>query len=212
MPIMSAHDVDRNDNMSSGKSNDSNTYKKTNNEMAFAVLNVVIDQTMEESTPMETKEWKAKAEKECCDNKKEQNSILVPVIRIFGTLKRAGGGQPLQSACLYIHGAFPYILARPVVAGPDGSLYPSPIMPTHVNWDNRDEVEAIQGEIQATLEDTIQSSFLDKRSDEKEDDAMSKNNIIETRQIIRKVTVVEGRGFYTYCPGPPACFLRVGKS
>lgn len=211
---MNAHDVDRNDN--SRKTNDNNNrYKETNNEMAsFAVLNVVIDQTMEEITPMETKEWKtkAKAEKECCDKKEQNNNILVPVIRIFGTLKRAGGGQPLQSACLYIHGAFPYILARPVAAGPDGSLYPSPIMPTHVNWDNRDEVEAIQGEIQATLEDTIQSSFLDKGFDEKEDDAMSKNNNIERRQIIRKVTVVEGRGFYSYSPGPPASFLRVGKS
>ena len=211
---MNAHDVDRNDN--SRKTNDNNNrYKETNNEMAsFAVLNVVIDQTMEEITPMETKEWKtkAKAEKECCDKKEQNNNILVPVIRIFGTLKRAGGGQPLQSACLYIHGAFPYILARPVVAGPDGSLYPSPIMPTHVNWDNRDEVEAIQGEIQATLEDTLQSSFLDKGFEDKEDDSMSKNKITERRQIIRKVTVVEGRGFYSYSPGPPASFLRVGKS
>ncbi|MGK3733391.1 MAG: hypothetical protein ACI8RD_000094 [Bacillariaceae sp.] len=211
---MNAHDVDRNDN--SRKTNDNNNrYKETNNEMAsFAVLNVVIDQTMEEITPMETKEWKtkAKAEKECCDKKEQNNNILVPVIRIFGTLKRAGGGQPLQSACLYIHGAFPYILARPVAAGPDGSLYPSPIMPTHVNWDNRDEVEAIQGEIQATLEDTLQSSFLDKGFEDKEDDSMSKNKITERRQIIRKVTVVEGRGFYSYSPGPPASFLRVGKS
>jgi hypothetical protein len=210
---MNAHDVDRNDN--SRKTNDNNNrYKETNNEMAsFAVLNVVIDQTMEEITPMETKEWKtkAKAEKECCDKKEQNNNILVPVIRIFGTLKRAGGGQPLQSACLYIHGAFPYILARPVAAGPDGSLYPSPIMPTHVNWDNRDEVEAIQGEIQATLEDTLQSSFLDKGFEDKEDDSMSKNKITERRQIIRKVTVVEGRGFYSYSPGPPASFLRVGK-
>ena len=29
--------------------------------------------------------------------------------------------------------------------------------------------------------------------------------------IIRKITVVEGRGFYTFCPGPSTVFLRIGE-
>ena len=222
-------------NESNRKTKDDNYHQETNN--MCSVLNVVIDHTMESITPMEAEEWNINQKdgdgdgdgddkKQQQDDKKEMdnnnNNLLVPVIRIFGPILRDPHRQPLQSACLYIHGAFPYILARPVVAGPDGSIYPHPSTTTHVNWDDRDEVEAIQAEIQATLEETLQSSFLDNQgfsnsANKKEDDysrRSNKNNKNERRHcpIIRKVTVVEGRGFYTFCPGPSASFLRIGKS
>ena len=79
-----------------------------------SVLNVVIDHSMEDPTPMEPEEYHAGN-----NNKK---TVKVPVVRIFGPLLRDARRGPLQSACLYVHGAFPYLLARPVVAGPDGSL------------------------------------------------------------------------------------------
>jgi len=199
------YDTERNDN--SRKNNNETEIK---NKIMCSVLNVVIDHMMEDITPMEEEEWNLKNHNGSAKNKNgcdKKENILVPVIRVFGPLKRVGD-HPLQSGCLYIHGAFPYILARPVVAGPDGSLYPIPIMSMHVNWDNRDEVGAIQGEIQATLEETLQSSFLDKGFGEKEDDSMNKNSSDRHQcTIIRKVTVVEGRGFYTFCPGPTTSFF-----
>lgn len=184
-----------------------------------SVLNVVIDHTMEPITPLEPEEWKNS--KENCDGKDaacvedngdRDNHLEVPVIRIFGPLLRDPHSQPLQSACLYIHGAYPYILARPVVAGPDGSIYTTPSTTTHVNWDDPDDVESIQSEIQATLEETLQSSFLDQEMDSKDGaDRKRAKSSKRNAPIIRKVTVVMGRGFYTFCPGPYASFLRVGK-
>ncbi len=172
-----------------------------------SVLNVVIDHTMESVTPMEAVEWKKKKS----DHNKDKDAIQVPVIRIFGPLLRDPHSQPLQSACLYIHGAFPYILARPVVAGPDGSIYPVATTATHVDWDDRGEVEKIQAEIQATLEETLQSSFLDKGFG-KDDEGEKPNKQKGHSPIIRRITVVEGRGFYTFCPGPSTIFLRIGES
>ena len=79
-----------------------------------SVLNVVIDYTIEEITPMEAEEWNARntqrTRKKECNKKDNCNNILVPVIRIFGPVLRGNQRQPLQSACLHIHGAFPYIL------------------------------------------------------------------------------------------------------
>eukprot|EP00986_Skeletonema_menzelii_P019245 scaffold27295_cov143-Skeletonema_menzelii.AAC.2 len=43
--------------------------------------------------------------------------------------------QP-QSGCLHLHGAFPYMLARPVVAGPDGSMYQGCYNQTNNNEDD----------------------------------------------------------------------------
>ena len=191
-----------------------------------SVLNVVIDHTMETITPMEEEEWSNKSnnvdgDEEINDNHQQQRkremdkNLLVPVIRIFGPLLRDPHSQPLQSACLYIHGAFPYILARPAIAGPDGSIYPSPKATTHVDWDDRDEVEQIRAEIQATLEETLQSSFLDQGFGANNGDDNSRRKVDEQGghhcRIIRKVTVVEGRGFYTFCPGPSTIFLRIGE-
>jgi hypothetical protein len=205
-------------------SKDQNDHQEINN--MCSVLNVVIDHTMETVTPMEAEEWDSKNKngdddedineknRQECKKEKDDN-LLVPVIRIFGPLLRDPHSQPLQSACLYIHGAFPYFLARPAVAGPDGSLYPSPTTTTHVDWDNHDEVEEIKAEIQATLEETLQSSFLDKgfNANTEDDYSSRKINKQEGRHcpIIRKITVVEGRGFYTFCPGPSTFFLRIGK-
>ncbi len=185
----------------------SKSVRRANN--MCSVLNVVIDHTMESITPMEADEWKKKSD----NTNGKENDIQVPVIRIFGPLLRDPHSQPLQSACLYIHGAYPYIIARPVVAGPDGSIYPAPETSTHVDWDDHDEVEKIQAEIQATLEETLQSSFLDKGfGDDK--DGFSGGQSDKPKKhcpIIRRITVVEGRGFYTYCPGPSTVFLRIGR-
>ena len=169
-----------------------------------SVLNVVIDHTMESVTPMEAAEWKNSTK----DEKAKAEKLEVPVIRIFGPLLRDPHSQPLQSACLYIHGAFPYILARPVIAGPDGSIYPLTEPATHVDWDDPSEVEKIQGTIQATLEETLQSSFLDAGKD---DGGRSNKERGRHCPIIRSVTVAEGRGFYTFCPGPSTVFLKIGK-
>ena len=163
----------------------------------LSVLNVVVDHEMIPPTPLEPQEF-AQGDEHVC----------VPVLRVFGPVLRRDSGyciEPRQSACLYIHGAFPYLLARPVVAGPDGSLHhnihgrPS----GHTDWDSVESVERILPDIQANLEATIQSSM----------DFMNPDNACstatKTTKVIRNITVVTGRGFYTYCPGPPAPFLRV---
>ena len=193
---------------SSSSTSTSKSHPQINN--MCSVLNVVIDHTMESVTPMEGEEWKPSSKSNDDGSKEKDDALLVPVIRVFGPLLRDPHSQPLQSACMYIHGAFPYILARPVVAGPDGSIYPVPATTTHVDWDDRDEVEKIQIEIQATLEETLQSSFLDQRFGDKKDDK-DKQRQGRHCPIIRRVTVVEGRGFYSFCPGPSTVFLRIGK-
>lgn len=60
------------------------------------------------------------------DDRESHPSLRVPVMRIFGPIIRRRADrdgenlpvrEPSQSACLYVHGAFPYLLARPVMAG-----------------------------------------------------------------------------------------------
>ena len=65
------------------------------NELPFlSVLNTVIDHCMMEPTPMEPIEFETRQK--------------VPVLRVFGPIVRGGcDEEPLQSCCLYIHGAFP---------------------------------------------------------------------------------------------------------
>lgn len=168
---------------------------------------------METVTPMEAEEWRKTANNDSKDEREKLESLQVPVIRIFGPLLRDPHSQPLQSACLYIHGAFPYILARPVVAGPDGSIYPPVEAVTHVDWDDPFEVEKIQDDIKSTLEETLQSSFLDAGfGANKDDGGKSDKERGHHCPIIRSVTVAEGRGFYTFCPGPSTVFLKIGKS
>ena len=210
-----------------------------------SVLNVVIDHSMEKASPMEEEEWSL-----CQDDPTYYDRIRVPVVRIFGPIVRHNDNNqqhqsiynlpPLQSACLYIHGVFPYILARPVIAGPDGSYItvrqqqgdPTATI-TNINWDDPTEVETITSDIKNILENTLQSMDLgygdknnnnnntnnnkSKNDNNNHNPTISTNNNernITTKKktnhpIIRKVTVVEGRGFYTFCPGPAAPFLKI---
>jgi hypothetical protein len=105
------------------------------------------------------------------------------------------------------------MIARPRVAGPDGSLK-GWTNSGHLDWDDREAVECIVDTIHQTLESTLQSYDLQNQqqrnrttenptSDQVTDDKAPQN------KFIRSITVVEGRGFYTYCNGPPCPFLRV---
>jgi hypothetical protein len=162
-----------------------------------SVLNVVIDHTMEPPlAEMEPEEY-------------GDNGVLVPVLRVFGPVLKGGSREPpTQSACLYIHGAFPYFLARPVVAGPDGSMILASPDSTHINWDDIQAVERVVPHITLVLEESLQS--MDSGRDNNNNNNNNDQNIKKPNsRFIRKVSVVQGRGFYTYCPGPPAPFLRV---
>lgn len=68
--------------------------------------------------------------------------------------------------------------------------------------------------IHQTLESTLQSYNLQnqqERNTATENGAGDKvaHDKIPQNKFIRSMTVVEGRGFYTYCNGPPCPFLRV---
>lgn len=113
----------------------------------------------------------------------DRNSISVPVLRFFGPIIRRDLAsttethvfpEPVQSACLYVHNAFPYLLARPIIAGPDG-VGGRPMMFTttdedifsnlssqspHVDWDSAAEVERIVPDITELLECAIQASWV----------------------------------------------------
>lgn len=127
--------------------------------------------------------------------------------------------QP-QSGCLHIHGAFPYLLARPLIAGPDGSMHHGHNCDDdsmRVNWDDANSVSNILEEIHIRLEMTLRTSFEHHSTDR----SIPGVNVsgggasLEEKKkksiplFIRQVTIVTGRGFYTYCSGPPAPFLRV---
>jgi hypothetical protein len=164
---------------------------------------------------------------------KGNHQLLVPVIRVFGPILRRRGGSgvegtrsfcrpPQQSCCLYIHGAYPYLLARPRQAGPDGSLSHGTVPSGHVNWDSVDSIERIASHIGATLEAAIQAFTPFETNYHNNTNNTNTNNSSTNKKqpfparsqgggvkAIRRVTVVQGRGFYTYCPGPPAPFLRI---
>ena len=153
-------------------------------------------------------------------------SLLVPVIRVFGPILRrqsqADGVHhpPVQSACLHIHGAFPYLLARPRVAGPDGSLHQkmqetefSYSRQQHLDWDDPDAVERFIPLLKTNLEESIQAAQSswgnNGTANNNERNTTTSRNEIPKVFVIRRLSVVMGRGFYTYCPGPPAPFVRV---
>ena len=155
----------------------------------LSVLNTVIDHCMMDPTPMEPKEF--------------EKQLKVPVIRVFGPIVRGGNdAEPWQSCCLYIHGAFPYLLARPVAAGPDGSSTELSAGQGHVDWDSVHSVQAILPQLTDNLESMIQESLETSPS-------VGYANKRRPNKIIRSISVVVGRGFYTYCPGQAAPFLRV---
>ena len=171
-----------------------------------SVLNVVIDHTMEDPTPLERREWSKFV------GSSNKTKIQVPVVRVFGPLLKGGSKHPRQTSCLYIHGAFPYLLARPVIAGPDGSLRRAkPPSGTTVDWDDVESVDAIKEYIGKTLEEALQSLETNSGREDNNHNHENKQNQQppNLQPFIRQITVVEGRGFYSYCPGPSAPFLKV---
>ena len=185
-------------------------------------------------------------------------SVRVPVLRVFGPVLRNGDDstyhkctqgetntqtssendnsdmnnnsyslQP-QSGCLHIHGAYPYMLARPVIAGPDGSMHHghyyhrSSSQSNHsdtfsqklsedsskrsnIDWDSVDSVSHILEEVHQRLEGSLRASMENNPTQQSKSQSLNTTSA----NYIRSVTLVSGRGFYTYCSGPPAPFLRV---
>ena len=187
-----------------------------------SVLNVCIDQTMENPTALESSpQDESRSQEETSpfgeqhESKDTSQSIQVPVIRVFGSILPGNSYEaPTQSACLYIHGAYPYLLARPVAAGPDGSLIGGALSVLHddsrqkfVDWDDPEAVRRCIRHFTTSLEESLQNLELHGPANDAPQVESSKTKL-KTR-FIRRITVVQGRGFYTYCPGPPAPFLRV---
>jgi hypothetical protein len=145
-----------------------------------------------------------------------------------------------QSGCLHIHGAYPYMLARPIDAGPDGSSdffracrdtvagksvnendesnedessddsNDQENYTSNTDWDDEDSVKLIVDDVHYKLESALKSMMEGRAS--YNDDAASKTDCIPPREqerFIRQITVVCGRGFYTYCNGTVAPFLRI---
>ena len=163
--------------------------------------------------------------------------VLVPVLRFFGPVIRGDPATvrstPRQSGCLHVHGAFPYLVARPVTAGPDGSSYRRPgdcsraSVSSRIDWDDAESVSYIVDEIHAKLEAALRATDEWKEKRDTMDGGGVNNaaanaggdngdgfaGTIDSPKVpiryIRQVTVVKGKGFYTYCSGPPAPFLRV---
>jgi hypothetical protein len=140
--------------------------------------------------------------------------------------------QQPQSGCLHIHGAYPYMLARPVVAGPDGSMHHghyyhdsqsnsidgdifSPQMSddssrrSHVDWDSVQSVSRVLNEVHQRLEGSLRASMENTPNPLQQQQSNSLQQTSLPTKYIRSIRVVTGRGFYTYCSGPPAPFLRV---
>ena len=187
-------------------------------EPVCSVLNVVVNHAMRPPTALEPLEFKQEQERQSREQQHPEMGndtgkpsltapTLVPVLRIFGPIVRRDTSpdnrKPVQSACLYIHGAYPYLLARPRLAGPDGSLHPfRSAEQRHIDWDDYEAVRRIVPVLTSALETAIVASS----SFHLQDDAGSTP---AAASIIRRITVVQGRGFFTYCPGPVAPFLRV---
>ena len=156
-----------------------------------SILNLVVDYSMELAT----------AAFESSESLQVQQQ-LVPVLRVFGPLIRHQRDRrhrdPLQSACLYIHNAFPYMIARPVRAGMDGR----PERAT-CPWNSATAVRHLTEGIQDALETQLSSSSYTFA------DTTATTTTAAASRLIREITVVQGRGFYTYCDGPIAPFLRV---
>ncbi len=77
-----------------------------------------------------------------------------------GQMKRRP--QIPQSGCLHIHNAYPYLLARPLVAGPDGSLHHGKYAPVRnsgrIDWDDVSSVQNILEDVHLRLEMALRSS------------------------------------------------------
>jgi hypothetical protein len=194
-----------------------------------SVLNVVVNYVMQPPTALEPREYmqmiqnKANYSEEhneqsidkplsIADPANTKTSVRVPVLRIFGPIVRrdtsSENTKPVQSACVYIHGAYPYLLARPRIAGPDGSLHPfRSTERLYIDWDDVEAVRRIVPVLTTALERAIVASSSFKVQEEKS--ASTDNAAVDAISVVRKITVVKGRGFYSYCPGPAAPFLRI---
>ena len=185
--------------------------------VGISVWNVVVDYTMQLPTPLELEEFQFMSHQHHNNNHTNITSIMVPVLRIFGPMASYGyshrqhnnnNNRMSQSSCLYIHGAYPYILARPIQAGPDIDIITTSISKEkeeQKKWNNETYIESIMEEMQDELENLLQDSF--HHNDNEGDDPKKAKN--ETFMMIRQLEIVYGRGFYTYCSGPPAPFIRV---
>lgn len=79
------------------------------------------------SSPINNKSGSMSANNNITSKESQLSTLRVPVLRIFGPIIRRRLDldnnvnlpvrEPSQTACLYVHGAFPYLLARPVIAG-----------------------------------------------------------------------------------------------
>ena len=174
-----------------------------------SILNLVFDHTMEEPSQLEPEEYKLSQELQKDTSKKYK--IRVPVIRIFGPILRRENllvkHPPVQSACLYIHGAFPYLLARPRIAGPDGSIHKclgkSDNGGDWLDWDDPEQVKLALPKLQELLEEDIENRY--SPADEKGNgDVESSTRPASTHfRVVRRLSVEIGRGFFTFCQGPP---------
>lgn len=148
-----------------------------------------------------------------------------------------------QSGCVHIHGAYPYMIARPVEAGPDSSsaffrAYYENAQGTSafkrqekgcdvaaenlsnsssedetcvIDWDDGDSVAMITDEIHCRLEQALQCFMEQDLIQASKRDSQQNSDLAptSTTRLIRQITVVHGRGFYTYCNGGVAPFLRI---
>jgi hypothetical protein len=218
-----------------------------------SVLTTVVDFCMMPPSPHWEPEDVCGVNNSCASNKDQlpsranSQTLLVPVMRVFGPILRRDNPNendcnsklyPYQSACLYIHGAFPYLLARPRSAGPDGQsrvvVGASAAGGGGLEGDD-DNVQSVWNDIVAVqrmipvlhsvLETAVQETNFALLEDNQKNNKTANTSTSTTNgpgaptgsslkkksppPIIRKITVVMGRGFYGYCPGPPAPFIRV---
>lgn len=161
-----------------------------------------------------------------------------------------------QSGCLHIHGAFPYMLVRPVQAGADASssfyrayndaknnrngsvsgngkskntcstiaeedefqedddscmnMNLDTWLDAKIDWDDVQSVQRITDDIHVRLESALRN-HLEQGYGQGTSTSTSTSKIPTMPQVrfIRQITVVSGRGFYTFCNGGIAPFLRI---
>ena len=155
------------------------------------VLNLVFDYILRPPCPLEKlecKHYEKEQDREndnlglSSDTSNDTEEIQVPVIRIFGPLFKNTESKKSQSSCIYIHNAFPYIIARPrrecFFDNMEGGWWS----------ENEKELTPFLPIIHVSLEEMMKSSMALSAKDH------------GTRKYIRKVSIVEGREFYSYSP------------
>ena len=72
-----------------------------------SVLSTVVSHMMSPPSPLEPEEWRESRHRNDTQNQAPLPNISVPIMRVFGPIVRGdapSGQDPVQSACLYIHG------------------------------------------------------------------------------------------------------------